>query len=104
VDHAHFIRQTALFQSFPEQLIDRSQKCSEGFTGSGWRGDQRVFAVADRTPPIELCRGWRQHTAAVWCRLKEVGFPPAPENRLEVEGKHSTGRIYTEDGGSARPE
>ena len=57
IDDADFVRQRAA-KTFFEEIIERGEKRSQRFAGSGRRGDESVPPFADGRPSLPL-RGGR---------------------------------------------
>jgi len=76
----------AALEALAQQGVDRNEKRGERLPRAGRRGDQRVPALADRAPALELGVGRRQHPPAGG--IAEARLPPAPQYGMEVFGKH----------------
>ena len=61
------------FETFPDEIVDRRQKCREGLARAGGRGDERVLTGTDRRPAAALCGR----------RLSERIEKPARNQRME---------------------
>ena len=61
------------FETFPDEIVDRRQKCREGLARAGGRGDERVLTGTDRIPSAALCGR----------RLSERIEKPARNQRME---------------------
>jgi hypothetical protein len=76
VDDPHLVRQTAVLQAFPEQLIQGSQERGKRLPRARGRGDEGMFALADRAPAFELGRGG----------LFKAARPPALQDGMKIWG------------------
>jgi len=61
-----------------EEVIDAEEKSGEGFTGAGWRGNQRIGARLNRRPSLNLDIGWGTD-----CRREPFG-----DERMKLRDGH----------------